>query len=747
MSESSFPSSETAEPLVLLATAWPEPELAQRLRQLAVQLSEVSPDALPAQVLKRKPRIVICDLETPLEIAPDDAPPEMIWITRPIELDSVVGRARSLLALERSPAATAAAAEAEAAALGFDPEAWSKAARQIPQARLSVEIGELLDRAERRVTEALPAEPAAPRLTPEQELAAVLPPEVLEALDEPLGLEEDDDDLDQGPAPGTRSGSARPGNPFGTDAGVQHRGTAPGTTSGTGPGSHAGEGPEALAATRASIPPPETVAVMPREDDTGTSNRPPDPDADRAASTRFPTRPPPPRSTTDSSPPGQDAMLGGTVIPAAPRVPSSSRAEHERSGASPLRATLQPRSAPPESGSRADAGTLNELAGGIAAPQPVRLSPMPMIAPSVPPAKPKSSPSNGHALEIPASLGRGDGVRALARAVRERYTGALAFETEGGMRRVVFKEGDFVTAASGIDGESLVAFLTQRGDLSPDAARLTRRLPQFGRHAGAALIAHGYLRQDELWTVLRAHAEWLVGHVVRVESGSASVERQVPGRLEAEPAVFGGATGAEILVEVVRREVPAAEAVERLGGASTKLLQGRKQQLLTECALPEREGEIVSSAFGLSVREVCRQAGSEEFASVIYALTELSVLEAQPALKSARPRDSEPSDVLDVIDERALRSRIAARKALVDEGDYFALLGVPRSATGYDIRRAYVGLRREFEPSRILTAQTVDLRDDVDEIVEVLEEAFEVLSDEPRRERYRRALEAVPRSG
>jgi curved DNA-binding protein CbpA len=100
-----------------------------------------------------------------------------------------------------------------------------------------------------------------------------------------------------------------------------------------------------------------------------------------------------------------------------------------------------------------------------------------------------------------------------------------------------------------------------------------------------------------------------------------------------------------------------------------------------------------------------------------------------------------------VIDERALRSRIAARKALVDEGDYFALLGVPRSATGYDIRRAYVGLRREFEPSRILTAQTVDLRDDVDEIVEVLEEAFEVLSDEPRRERYRRALEAVPRSG
>ena len=85
-----------------------------------------------------------------------------------------------------------------------------------------------------------------------------------------------------------------------------------------------------------------------------------------------------------------------------------------------------------------------------------------------------------------------------------------------------------------------------------------------------------------------------------------------------------------------------------------------------------------------------------------------------------------------------------ARKALSEEGDYFALLGVARSATSYDIRRAYASLQEEYDPHRVLTGETVDLRADVDLILEVLAEAFEILEDDLRRERYRRALDASP---
>ena len=101
-------------------------------------------------------------------------------------------------------------------------------------------------------------------------------------------------------------------------------------------------------------------------------------------------------------------------------------------------------------------------------------------------------------------------------------------------------------------------------------------------------------------------------------------------------------------------------------------------------------------------------------------------------------------DSLQDLGNAEVRARILSRRALSDEGDYFALLGVSRNATSYDIRRAYLSLKEEFDPSRILSGETVDLRDAVELILEVLAEAHEILEDDLRRDRYRRALDASP---
>lgn len=349
-------------------------------------------------------------------------------------------------------------------------------------------------------------------------------------------------------------------------------------------------------------------------------------------------------------------------------------------------------------------------------------------------------------IEIPAAIGPGDVVRAFSRCVRSRYSGALALEDDSGIRRVVMREGDFVMVASGIEGESLIAFLIQRGDLDADAGRLARKLPQFGRHAGAALIAHGYLRQDELWSVLRAHAEWLLGRAMLVSQGSAGLETELSPRLSAEPAVFGGATGAEILIEVVRRVIPPEAAISAMGGPRVRVTRGASSRLLSECALAANEAQIVERAAGLPIGELLNQANAPDFASALYALVELGVLETMAASPEAAARANSEPPARDGLDDEAVRSRVALRRALVDEGDYFALLGTRRDATGYEVRHAYLALRREYDPGRLLSASTADLRDDVDLILEVLDEAYEILRDASRRERYRRALEAPPRT-
>ena len=168
---------------------------------------------------------------------------------------------------------------------------------------------------------------------------------------------------------------------------------------------------------------------------------------------------------------------------------------------------------------------------------------------------------------LPTVLGPGDSLRVVARAIASRTTGSLCLAHAEGERRIVLREGDVVTTASTAEDESLLAFLGVRGDLPRETVRrLGTKFPPFGRLAGAALVARGYLRQDQMWAMLRAHAEWLLTRALQTPDARLAVEPKPPGRLAGEPSVFGGSTGASVLVEIVRRIVPPAEAIERMGG-------------------------------------------------------------------------------------------------------------------------------------------------------------------------------------
>jgi hypothetical protein len=362
-------------------------------------------------------------------------------------------------------------------------------------------------------------------------------------------------------------------------------------------------------------------------------------------------------------------------------------------------------------------------------------------------------------LELPRQVDIVGAVRAVGHAVHSRFSGALAFETEQGVRRVVFKDGDFVLAVSGNDAESLVSYLASTGELDPDAAaQLAHRLPPFGRHTGTALIARGKLKQEQLWPTLRAHSEWLLGRALSEGRSTVQLERQVPDRLASEPTVFGGATGAEVLIEVVRRVLSPAHAAELLGGNQVVIDLDRDSALFNECALTSGEHEALDVALGLSLAEATRRSALPDLATLLFALQALGIAKVTRSDEESRRGDlrivppsrfpslAGPAKEDLVGKENAQRARIAARKALVDHGDYFALLGVSPAATQHDIQRAYELLKQEFEPSRAITPQTLDLADDISTIGEVLDEAYAILQDTPLREAYRRAILAGARA-
>jgi hypothetical protein len=570
-------------------------------------------------------------------------------------------------------------------------------------AQLSEELSRVLRSAEERVGQSFRVSSEPP--SPDEEVDAVLPAELLAALDEPLPFEEDDADgsggssVWHGRTPGSRGGS--------TTTGTRDPSPTPPRTAATG---------------NTSRPPPayETPTPAPRspgDDAERETPRPP-----RRGSYAPDASPNPPPVEAFEPPPERDADQEETPRPVF--RPQRYDSSPPTTGSFPSRDESLPRVTIDESRERRDevVDRRDDLRRDEPAPEPEE--PQVIIEPSS------------------VVFGPGESLGLLARAVGERHTGCLCFDDGSGLRRLVLRDGDLTTAGSSFEDETLVAFLGGRGELPKDVAkRLGPRLPPFGRHAGAALIAHGHLAQDRLWEVLRSHAEWIVGKIAALGAGTCLYEVEAPGRLRAEPSVFGGSTGAEVLVEVVRRVTPPAAALAKLGGSRARLGDGPRRSLLGECALPTSETELLDRSRGSTIGELVEASGSPDVASVLLGLVSLGVLEVMSA---ARGRSSAPPPERDPLDEEALRARVRARMDLVEEGDYFAVLGVARAATPYEIKRAYLELRRSLEPARVLTASTADLREPIATILEVVDEAYDILRDPHRRERYRRAIEGAP---
>jgi len=96
--------------------------------------------------------------------------------------------------------------------------------------------------------------------------------------------------------------------------------------------------------------------------------------------------------------------------------------------------------------------------------------------------------------------------------------------------------------------------------------------------------------------------------------------------------------------------------------------------------------------------------------------------------------------VLAPVEAAALRARVEALLPLVDEGDYFAVLGLPRDATVADVQRAWRAARQELEPSVVEPALGEGLRESVAALRRVLDEAHRVLRDDRVRDEYRARL-------
>jgi hypothetical protein len=333
--------------------------------------------------------------------------------------------------------------------------------------------------------------------------------------------------------------------------------------------------------------------------------------------------------------------------------------------------------------------------------------------------------------------GVSDAAMILARMFNISFTGRVGFRHGEEEKVVYFDGGRPVFASSNETGDRMGELLVREGKITASQyERCQIHVEQSGRRMGEILVDFGYLKRRELLPAVRRHVEdiiyslfgWDNGHYHVTPDPSPSAERI---RLSRHPA--------SLILEGIRRKHDRTTLEKVLGNASTIIEVRDRERVSTIINASDlaQEERAALAAFDAQadLAQVARTTGVD-VADVLPLAWGLVVLGLATARRTETDHLEESTALVGETDLAIDRERVRARWQLVTEADYFALLGVRRDATTFEIRRAYQAARRDFAADCFPQDLRRELARELEDIAAVLDEAFRVLRDDRLRQTY-----------
>jgi hypothetical protein len=333
--------------------------------------------------------------------------------------------------------------------------------------------------------------------------------------------------------------------------------------------------------------------------------------------------------------------------------------------------------------------------------------------------------------------GVSDAAMVLARMFTTSFTGRVGFRKDDVEKVVYFDGGRPVFASSNEQGDRMGELLVREGKITASQyERCQIHVEQSGRRMGEILVDFGYLKRRELLPAVRRHVEdiiyslfgWDNGHYHTTTDQTPSTERI---RLSRHPA--------SLILEGIRRKLDRSTLEKVIGNASTVIEVPDRERVSTIINASDlaQEERAALAAFDAQadLAQVARVTGVD-VADVLPLAWGLVVLGLATARRTETDILEESTALVGETDLAIDRERVRARWQLVTEADYFALLGVRRDATAFEIRRAYQAARRDFAADCFPQDLRRELARELEDIAGVLDEAFRVLRDDRLRQTY-----------
>jgi len=333
--------------------------------------------------------------------------------------------------------------------------------------------------------------------------------------------------------------------------------------------------------------------------------------------------------------------------------------------------------------------------------------------------------------------GVSDAAMLLAKMFAQNATGRIAFRRDDVEKVVFFDQGRPVFAKSTSARDRMGELLVREGKITAaQYERCQTMVAESGRRMGEILVDLGYLKRRELLPAVRRHVEDILYSLFGWDRGTYTI---TPEKEPCAERIRLSRHPAALILEGIRRKLDRS-ALERLIGAPSTVIEVADRERLGGIInmgdlAPEERAALTAIDGQADMLHVAATAGVD-VADVLPLAWGLCVL----GLATLRRHDTEIADestaLVGETDLAIDRERVRARWDLVSEADYFALLGVRRDATTFEIRRAYQSARRDFAADCFPPDLRRELAQELDDIANVLDEAYRVLRDDRLRVTY-----------
>lgn len=313
---------------------------------------------------------------------------------------------------------------------------------------------------------------------------------------------------------------------------------------------------------------------------------------------------------------------------------------------------------------------------------------------------------------------------------QNEMNGILELRKEAIIKKIFIKKGDIIFATSNKTEDRLVEIMLKTGRITDDQYyQLINFSEKTGKSHGAAIVALGYLKFDELTSVIRNQIEEIILSLFQWEDakfiffdGHVFPDKIIEIRLDITNIVYNGYKRISNIV-YIKNSLPPMD---------TLLFPTRNlSNFLNNIKLDKMDKDIIELINGnRSIQEIINISpyDTQKTMKTLFSLIKARIINIK---KTDLQEDKYDQEFIDRIEDLYQR---------LDSSDYYSILGVEKWATLDKIKKAYYAAAKEFHPDKHKELPTEILKNKLNAIFTYLSEAYKVLSQSDERMKHDRSL-------